>query len=106
MSTQDILKAETQVREAELALRRAQLALARAEAENKLPPEPPVGAHVKFKVRYRAGETEYTYLALRTPEGWLLSGKQYAGRTVTWETVIHVADKNYSGRPHIQAFPA
>lgn len=101
MTTRKIRQAEAEVAAARLALRTAELALARAEAE--LPEEPTAqGTTLRFRVTYRPGETEYTYIALKVPKGWMLTGKRYAGRTLTWEDIVHVADKNYAGRAHFE----
>lgn len=68
-----------------------------------MPPEPTVkGTTLRFKVQFRPNEQAYTYIALKVPGGWLLSGKRYAGKTISWEDVVHVADKNYNGRAHFE----
>lgn len=103
MTTRKIRQAETAVAEAELALNVAKLALARAEAENAMPPEPRInGTLLRFKVRYRSREQQYTYTALKVPGGWEVSGKRHAGRTVPWEEVVKLADMNYDGRAHFE----
>lgn len=101
MTSRQIAQAEAEVAAARLALRVAELKLARAE--NDLPTEPTTeGTTLRFKVQFRPGERAYTYIALKVPGGWLLSGKRFAGRTVSWEDVVHVADKNHAGRAHFE----
>lgn len=101
MTNREIAQAETAVAEAELALRVAKLKLARTKARQPIEPKNQ-GTLLRFKVRFREGEQEYTYTALKVPGGWLLSGKRYQGRTVSWDEVVAAADKNYSGRAHFE----
>lgn len=103
MSTRNIRAAELALREAEQAVAQARLNLHRAEATAALPKEPTKqGATIRFKVRYRAGELQYTYIALRIDGGWMLTGKRYAGKVLSWADIVKVADRNYSGRPHFE----
>jgi hypothetical protein len=101
MSTQEIRQAELALAEANRAVRIAQLQLARAKSRE--PEEPPVDTTLQIKVQYREGEKAYTYVAYRTPEGyWLVTGRNYAGKRLGWEDILHLADKNYSGPAHLR----
>ncbi len=107
MTNRQIAQAEAEVAAARLALRVAELKLARAE--DPTPPEPrAAGTTLRIKVQYREGETVYTYIALKVPAtvqhraGWLLTGQRYAGKVLTWDEVVHLADKNYAGRAHFE----
>lgn len=94
-----ILAAEQAVAEARHELRIAQLALARAQSNE--PIEPPVGTLLKLRIQFREFEKEYTYTALRTDQGWLISGRRYEGQYWAWEDVLHLADKNYGKRARL-----
>lgn len=101
MTTKAIREAEAAVAAARLDLRVAELALARAK--DALPAEPPRGTNIRFRVQFAPGERTYTYIALRTDEGhWLITGKQYGGKPLTWEKIVSIADRNYKGRPHFE----
>jgi hypothetical protein len=100
-TTKEIREAELAVAEAELRVRTAKLALARAK--NRAPQEPTkLNTLLRFKVRYREGEQAYTYTALKLDGGWLVSGKRYQGRLLTWDEVVNIADKNVPERAHFE----
>ncbi len=103
MSTREVRAAELALAEAEREVAAARLKLERAKAASALPPEPRrKDATVRFKVQYRPGEKTYTYIALRTDAGWMLTGLRNSGKVLTWEEVVKVADRNYAGRPHFE----
>lgn len=103
MSTREVRAAELALAEAEREVAAARLKLERAKAVSALPPEPRrKDATVRFKVQYRPGEKTYTYIALRTDQGWMLTGLRNSGKVLTWEEVVKVADRNYGGRPHFE----
>lgn len=98
-----IAEARRAVAAAALELRMAELALAEAVAANALPPEPQAdGSTVRFRVQYRPGEKTYTYVALKADGKWLVTGQRYAGRKLSWEEVVYIADKNHAGRAHFE----
>jgi len=103
--TQTMAKSHTLI-QAESALAQAQAAVRAAEAAVRAalktdPAEPPVGTLIKLKVQYRAYDKEYTYTALRTDNGWLISGRRYEGQLWSWEDVLHLADKNVGKRARL-----
>lgn len=106
MTTVEVRRAELELAAAERNLRFAQLQLARAErdaAAAALPPEPARGTMLKFNVQFREGEKTYPYVAIRTDEGpWMITGTRYAGKKLTWEKIVEIADRNWKGRPHFQ----
>lgn len=99
----DVQDAEARVRNAQSQLRSAKARLAKAKEAARLPVEPARDTTLQIKVQYRPGETTYTYIAYRTAQGhWLITGQRYAGKKLTWEDVIKLADKNHSGRAHLR----
>jgi hypothetical protein len=97
--SREILAAERAVAEANQALKQAELALLRAKLSE--PVEPPVGTLLKLRIKFRADDKEYTYTALHTDNGWLISGRRYEGQYWGWEDVLHLADKNYGKRARL-----
>ncbi len=57
------------------------------------PSEPPVGSDVRFEVQYRHHERAYTYVALRTDKGWLVTGKRNEGKILTWDDILELASR-------------
>ena len=96
--SQALIDAENALAYAQNAVRRAEAAVAAAKRQ---PAEPPVGTLIKLRVQYRAYEKEYTYTALHTDDGWLISGRRYEGQNWSWEDVLHLADKHYAGRARL-----
>lgn len=96
------VSAEEALAQARRAVQIAELALLRAKLEPQDPQEPPVSTLLKLRIKYRDGEKEYTYTALRTDNGWLISGRRYEGQLWSWEDVLHLADKNAGQRAELE----
>jgi hypothetical protein len=105
--TLSVAQARYNLAQARVELHAAKLALAKAEAEANLPEEPKLkpGGIVRFKVQFREGEHEYTYVALRVAGGWRLGDRLYGDRTITWAEVVKTMKRNYSGIPNFETIP-
>jgi hypothetical protein len=54
-----------------------------------LPIELPPGEVIGFTKRYREDGPAYSFVAIRVaPLGWYLTGPNYAGRPIDWETLL------------------
>ncbi len=60
--------------------------------------EPAVGKVVRIDVQFRPGERAYTYVGLRTEDGWRLTGKRYEGKLLDYADLEDLAERNV-GQP-------
>lgn len=81
MDTHDMLSNVIEAKERELAA-----LYARAERLANLPTEPKEGAVVTWRHVYHPGSQSYTFAAVRTPQGWVMTGKDSRART--WSQLL------------------
>lgn len=105
--TLSVAQARYNLAKAQVELHAAKLALAKAQEEANLPEEPKLnpGGIVRFKVQFREGEHEYTYVALRVAGGWRLGDRLHGDRTITWAEVVKTMKRNHSGIPDLDIIP-